>query len=189
MMKGKRTAKPIQPMSEDEGDRLLTVVEVSEYLRIGPESIRRWLRVGKLPGINLGRGSGWRIRRADLAKLIDDKRPVLHAAPAAPAEVRPPVVHVESQPNGAVAVHVTCVKKRPLQNPHTGVTHLGNTDRQWTRDEVVAAIDAGTHTFYTLNGNGRAEIQVCTGPFSRYVRTRVDGQWTDGLLTLGDCPT
>jgi excisionase family DNA binding protein len=55
---------------ERNGDQLLTVPEVAGYLRIGPESTRRWLREGKLRGINLGRGSGWRIRRADLEFFI-----------------------------------------------------------------------------------------------------------------------
>ncbi|GAC1328521.1 MAG: hypothetical protein NVS2B16_30230 [Chloroflexota bacterium] len=56
-----------------EEDQLLTVPEVATYLRIDPESTRRWLREGKLAGINLGRGSGWRVRRADLARFIADR--------------------------------------------------------------------------------------------------------------------
>jgi excisionase family DNA binding protein len=51
-------------------DRLLTVVEVAEYFRVEPESVRRWLREGKLLGINLGRGPGWRIRLGDLEDYI-----------------------------------------------------------------------------------------------------------------------
>ena len=56
-----------------EEDQLLTVPEVSGYLRIEPESTRRWLREGKLSGINLGRGPGWRIRRADLAQFLAER--------------------------------------------------------------------------------------------------------------------
>jgi excisionase family DNA binding protein len=51
-------------------DRLLTVAEVAEYFRVEPESVRRWLREGKLLGINLGRGPGWRIRLGDLELFI-----------------------------------------------------------------------------------------------------------------------
>jgi excisionase family DNA binding protein len=54
-------------------DRLLTVVEVAEYFRVEPESVRRWLREGKLRGINLGRGPGWRIRMGDLEAFIDQR--------------------------------------------------------------------------------------------------------------------
>lgn len=55
---------------EREDDQLLTVPEVSTYLRVSDESTRRWLREGKLHGISLGRKSGWRIRRGDLALFI-----------------------------------------------------------------------------------------------------------------------
>jgi excisionase family DNA binding protein len=55
-------------------DRLLTVSEVAAYLRIGPESVRRWLRDGKLPGIDLGRGAGWRIRHADVREFVASHR-------------------------------------------------------------------------------------------------------------------
>jgi excisionase family DNA binding protein len=54
-------------------DRLLTVAEVAEYFRVEPESVRRWLREGKLLGINLGRGPGWRIRLGDLELFVADR--------------------------------------------------------------------------------------------------------------------
>ncbi|HZT97719.1 MAG TPA: helix-turn-helix domain-containing protein [Chloroflexota bacterium] len=55
-------------------NRLHTVSEVAEYFRVDPESVRRWLRDGKLLGINLGRGPGWRIRQADLELFIEERR-------------------------------------------------------------------------------------------------------------------
>ena len=61
------------PVERDE-DQLLKVPEVAGYLRIGPEATRRWLREGKLPGINLGRGSGWRVRRGDLVQFLVDRQ-------------------------------------------------------------------------------------------------------------------
>ena len=61
-------------MMDDPADRLFTVSEVAEYFRVDPESVRRWLRDGKLIGINLGRGPGWRIRQADLQLFIDERR-------------------------------------------------------------------------------------------------------------------
>ena len=68
---------------EEPEDRLLTVAEVATYLRVDPESVRRWLREGKLLGINLGRRPGWRIRVADLRIFVLERqrpqarRPVL----------------------------------------------------------------------------------------------------------------
>lgn len=58
---------------EEREDRLLTVTEVAKYFRVEPESVRRWLREGKLLGINLGRGPGWRIRLGDLEAFIAER--------------------------------------------------------------------------------------------------------------------
>jgi excisionase family DNA binding protein len=43
-------------------EEVLTVAEVAQRLRVGQESVRRWLREGKLRGVRTGtvRG-GWRI--------------------------------------------------------------------------------------------------------------------------------
>jgi excisionase family DNA binding protein len=58
---------------EQPEDRLLTVAEVAAYLRVDPESVRRWLREGKLLGINLGRRPGWRIRVTDLHTFVTER--------------------------------------------------------------------------------------------------------------------
>lgn len=58
---------------QESKDRLLTVAEVATYVRVDRESVRRWLRDGKLLGINLGRGPGWRITTGDLQAFIDDR--------------------------------------------------------------------------------------------------------------------
>jgi len=58
---------------EEREDRLLTVAEVAKYFRVDPESVRRWLREGKILGINLGRAPGWRIRLGDLEAFIEER--------------------------------------------------------------------------------------------------------------------
>jgi excisionase family DNA binding protein len=156
-------------------DQLLTVREVSEYLRIGPESVRRWLRDGKLAGVNFGRGSGWRVRRGDLAQLVDRHRPSAAGSMA-----------TASAPAGSTDILVTCASKQALQNPHTGVTHLGDATHSWTRDEVITAIEDGSRTFYTLVDGKRSDVAIYDGPYSRYIRTRADGHWDDSLLGLAD---
>ena len=108
----------------DEASQLLTVAEISAYLRIGTESIRRWLREGKLTGINLGRGSGWRVRRADLAQLLADKGGVPQSQAGSAVVAASNRVREDILPEAPVAVHVTSVTKLPLQNHQTGVTHL-----------------------------------------------------------------
>ncbi len=57
-------------------DRLLTVAEVARMLRLNPETVRRWLRQGRLAGISLGsdRG-GWRVRESGVRRLLGEEQP------------------------------------------------------------------------------------------------------------------
>ena len=50
---------------------LLTVYDVSVHLTIGEETVRRWLRSGRLRGIRLSRKACWRIRARDLYDFLD----------------------------------------------------------------------------------------------------------------------
>ncbi|ADL08282.1 MEDS domain-containing protein [Thermosediminibacter oceani] len=51
-------------------EELLTVEEVSKILRTTPNTIYRWLRAGKLPGVKLGKE--WRIRKEILASKLNE---------------------------------------------------------------------------------------------------------------------
>lgn len=50
---------------------LLTVDEVAERLKVHPESVRRWLREGRLTGYRISRRSGWRIRPEAVQQLLE----------------------------------------------------------------------------------------------------------------------
>jgi excisionase family DNA binding protein len=53
-----------------EADRLLTVSEVADRLRLGEETIRRWLRNGKLKGTLIGsKRAGYRIRESEVRRV------------------------------------------------------------------------------------------------------------------------
>ncbi len=57
-------------MSEDE---LLTVAEVAERLKVGRETVRRWLKQGRLHGMMIGgTKAGYRIPRSQLERLLKD---------------------------------------------------------------------------------------------------------------------
>ena len=90
-------------------------------------------------------------------------------------------------------VQVTCVNKPDRFSPHEHITHLGNPAAgwRWTREDVIASIDAGTNTFYTIDpiSKKRADIAVVRdGIRAPYVRTHADGKWNDNLLALNECP-
>ncbi len=54
------------PMSE----RLFTAEEVADRLRLNKVTVQRWIRSGRLPAVNLGGTSGYRIRGADVEALL-----------------------------------------------------------------------------------------------------------------------
>lgn len=53
-------------------DKIYTVFEVAELLKVDPETVRRWLRAGRLGGIKADHG--WRILESDLAAWIERHR-------------------------------------------------------------------------------------------------------------------
>jgi hypothetical protein len=59
---------------------------------------------------------------------------------------------------------VTCINKQPRTNTHEGITHLGGPNWKWTRQDVIASIEAKTNTFFTLVGGKRANVEVINGP-------------------------
>jgi excisionase family DNA binding protein len=54
----------------------LTVAEVAERLRVYPGTVKRWLREGKLVGVQLGDRAGWRIAEEDLAAYLESQKNV-----------------------------------------------------------------------------------------------------------------
>ena len=55
----------------DGPDELLTVWQVAKLLSIDEETVRRWLRSGRLDGIRISRKAGWRIRASDYYDFLD----------------------------------------------------------------------------------------------------------------------
>jgi excisionase family DNA binding protein len=52
-------------------EELLTVREVADRLKIHPETVRTWLRAGRIHGTSIGgRRLGWRIPASEVQKLI-----------------------------------------------------------------------------------------------------------------------
>lgn len=53
-------------------EKLLTVNEAAEILRLGPETIARYIREGKIPAIKFGRV--WRVEEKDLEEFIKKRK-------------------------------------------------------------------------------------------------------------------
>jgi PTS system nitrogen regulatory IIA component len=48
----------------------LTTQEAARYLRVHPETVRRWAREGLIPAAKLGRRGGFRFKRDDLDRFV-----------------------------------------------------------------------------------------------------------------------
>jgi hypothetical protein len=87
---------------------------------------------------------------------------------------------------------VTCIVKSNQQGSHEHITHLGNPPSWvWTREQVVASIDAKTNTFFVLDPATRKRSDVGVvreAGKAPYLRTYADGVWNNNLLSLSKCP-
>ncbi|MCZ8080693.1 MAG: helix-turn-helix domain-containing protein [Rhodobacteraceae bacterium] len=61
--------RPSTPLPAPE--RLLTIPDAAEFLRVSVKTIRRWISGGELPAAKLG--LQWRIRRRDLEHFVRDR--------------------------------------------------------------------------------------------------------------------
>jgi excisionase family DNA binding protein len=58
------------PMTDD---RWLTVEQVADEMQVNPETVRRWLRAGRLRGFQPGGTKiGWRVPTSELRRFMND---------------------------------------------------------------------------------------------------------------------
>lgn len=88
---------------------------------------------------------------------------------------------------------MTCITKPHPQSPHEHITRVGNPSAgwTWTREPVVASIEAKSNTFFVVDPKTgkRADIGVVRmAGHAPYLRTYADSVWNDNLLSLDRCP-
>ncbi len=54
-------------------EELLTVKQVAERLKLHPETVRTWLRDGRLRGRRLSDRMGWRVPAGELRRFINEE--------------------------------------------------------------------------------------------------------------------
>lgn len=47
-----------------------TVEEIAEILKVHEQTIRGWLRAGRLEGVQIGRRAGWRVSESALNRFL-----------------------------------------------------------------------------------------------------------------------
>ena len=87
---------------------------------------------------------------------------------------------------------VTCITKPHPQSAHEHITHLGNPPQWvWTREQVIASIDAKSNSFFVLDpySGKRSDVGVVrVSGKDPYLRTYAGGNWNNNLLSLNQCP-
>jgi hypothetical protein len=88
---------------------------------------------------------------------------------------------------------ITCITKPHPLSAHEHITHVGNPAGGWvwTRERVIASIEAKENTFFVLDPRTKRRANV--GVFRQhgrapFLRTHADGDWNDNLLALDQCP-
>jgi excisionase family DNA binding protein len=51
----------------------ITTSEVASKLNIHIETVRRWIRTGELPAVNIGGKGGYRMKKTDLDKFLQSR--------------------------------------------------------------------------------------------------------------------
>jgi hypothetical protein len=90
-------------------------------------------------------------------------------------------------------VQIQCVSKRPRQDPHQRISHVGGVNPNGTRwklgeDEAIAGIRQDKWSFYVHTGGARVDVIIATHNGNPYLKTRADGLQPDNLLALPECP-
>jgi excisionase family DNA binding protein len=52
----------------------LRTPEAAKYLGVHEETVRRWAREGAIPSVKLGNRGGFRFRREDLDRFVEQRR-------------------------------------------------------------------------------------------------------------------
>ena len=60
-------------MSEPAEREWLTVAQVAALLQVHEETVRRWIREGQLPVLDLGKKAGYRVRPTDLDAFLAER--------------------------------------------------------------------------------------------------------------------
>jgi hypothetical protein len=96
-------------------------------------------------------------------------------------------------PSSRTVLRVDCLVRSERVSPYhrvRAVGGIGRDGRSWRLSEeaAIAAIENDRAAFYIERPQGhRIEIVVSQGLGKTYLKTELDGEWPDVLLTLPDC--
>jgi len=60
-------------VQQQAGERWLTVADIVDALHVHEATVRRWIKSGDLEATELGNRAGYRIRREDFDRFLDER--------------------------------------------------------------------------------------------------------------------
>ena len=91
-----------------------------------------------------------------------------------------------------IILEIKCIFKPNRQNRNERILAVGGSQNgtrwQFTEDQAIAAIESGTHQFWTMGGGQRTEVIVASNNGRKYLKTKADTTTKDNLLSLPECP-
>ncbi len=93
----------------------------------------------------------------------------------------------------ATKVEIRCINKSNSFNPHDRIINVGgvNADRtRWklSQTEAIRFIVKDTYLFYIKRGRKMDYVVIASQSGWKYLKTTMDGEQPDNLLTLPECP-
>jgi Protein of unknown function (DUF3892) len=91
-------------------------------------------------------------------------------------------------------VRVECIRRTGRSDPHGRISHIGGSNpdgMRWklTKEAAIGGLEAGRWSFYVERPVGhRVDVVVATRLGRKYLKTVADGEGSDNLLALPDCP-
>jgi hypothetical protein len=93
-----------------------------------------------------------------------------------------------------MSIEVKCIKKSDRYDAHERITHIGGVNAdgsRWklTQSEAIAGIESGKWSFHVMAGGKKVGVIISVSRFgNKYLKTEVDGEQPNNLLSLPECP-
>jgi hypothetical protein len=84
-------------------------------------------------------------------------------------------------------LEITCSNKGPRDGAYFRAESIGGAGWKHTEEEAIRHIDDGVHSYYIKQRGLVVDVIVAERAGRKYIKTMLDGDRPDNLLSLPDC--